>query len=116
MRPNARQGSYITARGEGAEYSTLTQASVISLNALPETMTNPIFCFMSQEIPDEKQDSLFPTYSLTWPQGVSAATSQRVSIHPFYGDTFDSGVFEGSRSQRESRADLTRGYNSVVPR
>jgi len=80
-----RQGSYITARGDGAEYSALTQASVISLNALPETLTNPNFCFMSRD----------------------ATTSQRVSTHPFYGDTFDSGVFEGSRSQLESRANVT---------
>ena len=43
-------------------------------------------------------------------QGISAATLQRVSIHPFYGDTFDSGVFEGSRSQLESRANVTQGY------
>ena len=56
-RPNARQGSYITARGEGAEYSALTQASVISLNALPEKLMNPNFCFMSRDIPDEKHAS-----------------------------------------------------------
>ena len=51
-------------RAEGAEYSALTQASVISLNALPETLTNPNFCFMSRDIPDEKQASSFRTYSL----------------------------------------------------
>jgi hypothetical protein len=29
-------------------------------------------------------------------QGISAATLQRVCIHPFYRNTFDSGVFQGS--------------------
>ena len=63
-RPNARQGSYITTRGEGAKYSALTQASVMSRNALPEMLMNPNFCFMSQDIPDEKHASLSRTYSL----------------------------------------------------
>ena len=53
-----------TVRGEGAEYSTLTQASVISLNALPEKLMNPNFCFMSRDIPDEKHASSVQTYSL----------------------------------------------------
>ena len=36
----------------------------MSLNALPETLTNPNFCFMSRDIPDEKHASSFQTYSL----------------------------------------------------
>jgi hypothetical protein len=42
----------------------LMQASVMSLNALPDTLTNPNFCFMSQDIPVEKHASSFRTYSL----------------------------------------------------
>jgi hypothetical protein len=52
-----RRGSYITAIGKGDKYSALTHASVMSLNALPEMLTNPNFCFMSQDIPDEKHSS-----------------------------------------------------------
>ena len=124
-------------RGEGAEYPALTQASVISLNALPETLINPNFCLMSQDTPDEKHAILFRTYSLNMAprqrpifldlsvrissesQGVSAATSKRVSIHPLYGDTFDGRVFEGSRSQLESQANVIQGYtiaSSLVER
>jgi hypothetical protein len=114
---DSRRGSYRTAIGKGAKYSTLTYVFVMSLNALPETLTN---CFMSREIPDEKHASSFRTYSLNVSprqrpiflylgvriagkcQGVSATTSQRVSVHPFYRYSFDSGVFEGFRSHLES--------------
>ena len=42
----------------------LMHASVISLKALPETLTKPNFVFISQDMPLEKQASSFRTYSL----------------------------------------------------
>ena len=39
-------------------------ASVISLKALPETLTKPNLVFMSRDMPLEKQASSFRTYSL----------------------------------------------------
>jgi hypothetical protein len=62
--PNAPVGFYITATGNEAEYSALMQASVMSLNALLETLTEPNFCFMSRDIPDEKHASSFRRYYL----------------------------------------------------
>jgi hypothetical protein len=59
-----RRGSYITTRGEGDEYFALTHKSMMSLNALSETLTNPNFCFMSQDIPDVKHANSFRMYSL----------------------------------------------------
>ena len=56
--------SYITAMGRGAEYSVLMQMSVMSLNALPATLTNPNFFCMSQDMPVEKHASSFLMYSL----------------------------------------------------
>jgi hypothetical protein len=61
---DSRRGSYRTAIGKGAKYSTLTHLFMMSLNALPETLVNPNFCFMSRDIPDEKHASSFRTYSL----------------------------------------------------
>jgi hypothetical protein len=42
-------------------------------------------------------------------QGISAATLQRVGVHPFDWDAFDGGLFEGSCSLLESSADVPRG-------
>jgi hypothetical protein len=65
-------GCYITAKGNRVEYSTLMQTSVMLLNELPTTLTNPNFFCMSRKMPVEKHSSSFHTYSLNvaphqWP-------------------------------------------------
>ena len=48
------EGSTSPPRGEGTDYSALSRASVMSLNALPETLMNPIYCFVSRDIPEAR--------------------------------------------------------------
>ena len=98
----------------------------MSLNVLPETLMNANFCFVSRDIPDEKHASSFRTYSLNvaprqhpifWIQVSEYPARAKALAPPLCRECVFTRsirvplivVFEGSRGQLESQADVPRG-------